>query len=82
MLATKDVSSMQLTFNEILKLTHQLSKKEQQALLSMLESELPKKKPSTKEDLKALIKNAPTWSEEEYEDYKAAREHINTSRIA
>ncbi|HYX05597.1 MAG TPA: hypothetical protein VE912_02565 [Bacteroidales bacterium] len=46
----------------------------------ILQSELASE--NLNKSLQKLIMKAPTWSDEEYNNYNEARGHINKSRIA
>lgn len=69
-----------LEFNQILKLIHQLPKKDIERLSAVLQSEVSASKSST--SLQKLILDAPTWTGEDLNNYNEARTHINQSRIA
>ena len=69
-----------LEFNQILKLIHQLPKKDIERLSVVLQSEVAASKSSS--SLQELILNAPTWTDAELQDYIEARAHLNQSRIA
>jgi len=69
-----------MDYNQILGLIHQLPKREIERLTHTLQSEISLKKSSI--DLQEMILKAPTWTDLELDDYNKAREHINKSRIA
>lgn len=69
-----------LDYNQILVLIHQLPKKEIERLTYTLQSEIASKK--SHEVLQKLILSAPTWSDLDFDDFNKARTHINKSRIA
>ena len=69
-----------LEFNQILKLIHQLPRKDIERLSSVLQSEVSASKSST--SLHKMILDAPTWSDADLHDYNEARAHLNQSRIA
>ena len=69
-----------MDYNQILKLIHQLPKTEIERLTNSLQLELSTLQSS--EAIKELILNAPTWTDSEFDDYNEARAHINKSRIA
>lgn len=69
-----------LEFNQLLKLIHQLPKKDIERLSSVLQSEVSASKSST--SLQKMILDAPTWTDTELQDYNDARAHLNQSRIA
>ena len=69
-----------LEFNQILKLIHQLPKKEIERLTITLQSEISANKSAS--TLQKMILDAPTWSDAELHEYEEARTHLNQSRIA
>jgi hypothetical protein len=69
-----------IDYNQVLKLIRQLPKRDIKKLTNTLQSEIIIEK-STK-SMKKLILQAPTWTDSDLNDYKDARIHINTSRIA
>lgn len=69
-----------LDYNQILGLIHQLPKREIERLTNTLQSEISLNKSS--KDLREIILKAPTWSDSDLDDYNKARVHINKSRIA
>lgn len=71
---------IEIDYNQILKLIHQLPKREIERLTSSLQSELSTQKSS--DAIKELILKAPTWSDSDLNDYNDARAHLNQSRIA
>jgi len=71
--------SVDLNYNQILKLIRQLPKSEIKKLTNTLQSEIIAEKSSS--SLQELILQAPTWSDSDYETYNDARIHLNKSRI-
>ncbi len=69
-----------LEFNQLIKLIHQLPKKDIERLTSVLQSEVSASKSSN--SLQKIILDAPTWTDAELQDYNDARTHLNQSRIA
>jgi hypothetical protein len=69
-----------LEFNQLLKLIHQLPKKDIERLSVVLQSEVSASKSSN--SLQKLILESPTWTDPEFHDYNEARAHLNQSRIA
>ena len=69
-----------IDYNQILSLIHQLPKKEIEKLTNILQSEISLKK--TSKSIQKLILKAPTWTDSDFEDYKQARLHLAKSRIA
>jgi len=62
-----------LDYNQILGLIHQLPKREIERLTHTLQSEISLKKSSI--DLQEMILNAPTWTDLEFEAFNHARVH-------
>lgn len=73
--------NVNLSFNQILRLIHQLPKKEIKRLSDTLQAEMNKPETSVNA-IQQLILKAPTWSDEDLNDSNQARVHINNSRIA
>jgi hypothetical protein len=71
---------IKLEFNQLLKLIHQLPKKDIERLSVVLQSEVKASKSSG--TLQKLIMDAPTWTDAELHDFNEARTHLNQSRIA
>ncbi len=69
-----------LEFNQLLKLIHQLPKKDIERLSVVLQSEVSVNKSTS--SLQKLILEAPTWTDAELHVYEEARAHLNQSRIA
>ena len=67
-------------YNQILRLIHQLPKKEIEKLTNTLQTEMTSKKSS--KAIQKMILKAPTWSDSDLNDSNEARNHINKSRIA
>jgi hypothetical protein len=72
--------SVDLNYNQILRLIRQLPKRDIKKLTNTLQYEIAADK--TTLSLQELILQAPTWSDSDTNDYKQARIHINKSRIA
>jgi len=62
-----------LDYNQILGLIHQLPKREIERLTHTLQSEISLKKSSV--DLQEMILKAPTWTDLEFEAFNHARVH-------
>lgn len=71
---------LEISYDQILGLIRKLPRKDMEKLNHILQSELTKER--SYESLQELIMQAPTWSDEEYNNYNKARGHINKSRIA
>lgn len=59
----------------VINLSNQFTDGEIELLINIFQTQVRKK--STKTDLRELLLTAPIWSDEDYENYKSAREHIN-----
>jgi len=71
---------LNIIYNQLLRLIRKLSKKDMKKRNHILQSELASE--NLNKSLQKLIMKAPTWSDEEYNNYNEARGHINKSRIA
>ena len=69
-----------IEYEQILKLIHQLPKEDIERLANTLQSEISGKKTANK--LGDLLLKAPTWSSSDLSDYQNARDQLNKSRIA
>ena len=67
-------------YNQILRLIHQLPKREIEKLTNTLQTKMTSKKSS--KAIQKMILKAPTWSDSDLNDYNETRNHINKSRIA
>ncbi len=65
--------------DQIIGLVNQLSAKEKEKLLNQIISGANKQ--GSQHKVKSLILEAPIWSDDDYEDFKEAREHFNSSRL-
>jgi hypothetical protein len=72
--------SININYNQILKLIRQLPQKDIEKLTRTLQSEISFEKPVI--SLDKLILQAPTWSDSDLKNYKEAKSHINKSRVA
>lgn len=76
---------MLLNFNIELKdietMLKQLAVSDLKKLNTTIKQEIILKKRSKRIDLQNLILKAPTWSDDQYNEYLAAREHLNKSRL-
>jgi hypothetical protein len=72
--------SLDISYNQILRLVRQLPRKDIVKLANALQSEISTAKPV--ESIQNLILQAPTWTDSDLKDYNQARIHINKSRIA
>jgi hypothetical protein len=72
--------SIDINYNQILRLVRQLPPKDIIKLANALQSEISVEK--SVESIQKLILQAPTWTDAELNDFNQARIHINKSRIA
>ena len=68
-------------YNQILSLIHQLPAKEIEKLFIAMQMKLTTKKKNGKKYLKELLLSAPTWTDTEYKEYLEVREQINNCRL-
>jgi hypothetical protein len=66
-------------FDQIIGLVDQLSEGEKEKLLNQIISGIHQKGSQNK--IRSLILDAPTWSEDDFQDFKDARKHFNSSRL-
>jgi len=71
---------IEIEYDQILKLIHQLPKREIERLTNALQSEIEPKKSS--KTIREIILKAPTWADSDLNEYNEARDHLNKSRIA
>lgn len=69
----KDIT---MDYDKLLKLIHKLPKKDFEKLAITLSSELNAAKQATKEKLQNLILKAPTWDDQQLQEYQKARESL------
>ena len=69
-----------ISYSQILKLVRQLPEKDIRKLTNALQSEITQKKKS--KSMEKLILEAPSWSDNELEEFNEARRHLNKSRLA
>jgi hypothetical protein len=72
--------TIKIEYSQILKLIHQLPRKDIEKLATTLQKDLSSKK--SVQSIQDLILLAPTWSKSDLNDFQEARESINKSRIA
>ena len=72
---------LDIEYNQILKLIHQLPNDKLEKLANTLQNELKAKKASSKSKIEQMIISAPTWSDEQLREYQDARDYINSSKI-
>jgi len=71
---------LNIDYNQILGLIHQLPEREIKKLATTLQSEIFLKKSS--KTIQELILKAPTWSDSDFNAFQESRNYINKSRIA
>lgn len=69
-----------IEYDQILKLIHQLPKEDVEKLANTLQSEISTEK--SLKNIKELILTAPTWTDSDLKDFQNARDQLNKSRIA
>lgn len=69
-----------LDYGQILNLIQQLPEEQIEKLADTLQAEVSSKK--SQQSIEKLILKAPTWADSELNNFKAARNHINKTRIA
>jgi hypothetical protein len=72
--------SVNINYNQILRLIRQLPKKDIEKLTRTLQSEISAEESS--KTLDQIILQAPTWTDSDFKEYKKVRSHINKSRVA
>lgn len=72
--------SINVNYNQILRLIRQLPKKDIEKLTRALQSEISAEESS--KSLDQIILQAPTWTDSDFKEYKKVRSHINKSRVA
>ena len=69
-----------IEYDQILKLIHQLTKGEIEKLANTLQTEISTDR--SLKNIKELILSAPTWTDSDLNDFQNARDQLNKSRIA
>lgn len=72
---------MTSNYNQLLEQIHQLPEADFKKLVDVLSSELDLVKAKPKQNIQQLLLQAPTWDDQQWEDYQQARNFINQSRI-
>ena len=72
---------MTSNYNQLLEQIHQLPEEEFKKLVGVLSSELDLVRPKPKQNIQQLLLKAPTWNDQQWEDYQQVRNFINQSRI-
>ena len=71
-----------IDYKDLVSKVKQLSVSKLRKLNHTINNEIDLKKSSKEIDWKALILNAPTWTDSEYNEYLSVRENMNKSRLA
>lgn len=74
--------NIDLNIDQILNLIVQLPEDDRKKLIGQLNTLEISGQPHSREKLKELALEAPTWSDEDYREYLEVRQHINTSRLS
>lgn len=72
--------TIKIEYSQILKLIHQLPKKDFEKLANTLQMDLVSKKSA--KNIQELILQAPTWTKSDLVDFQEVRTSMNKSRIA
>ncbi len=73
---------MNIDLRDIETMLKQLAVSDLKKLNTTIRHEIHIKKQTKRTDLHNLILKAPTWSDDRYNEYLVAREHVNKSRLA
>jgi hypothetical protein len=73
--------NLNVDYKDIVTIVKQLPVSELKRLNTAISHEIISKKHSKRTNLQTLILKAPTWTDSQYNDYLATREHINKSRL-
>jgi len=74
--------NLDIEYKDLITIVKQLPISELKRLNITINKEISLKKQSTITDMQSLILKAPTWSENEYNEYLFAKEYVNKSRLA
>ncbi len=69
---------LELSYEQLLSFIHQLPLKQKEKLVEEVQKDL--KPVNDRDNLRKLLLNGPTWSDEEYKKFLEAREHLNEFR--
>lgn len=75
-------TNLNVDLRDIETILKQLAVSDLKKLNETIRHEIIFKKRSKRINLQSLILKAPTWSDDQYNKYLAAREHLNNSRLA
>ena len=68
-------------YRQVSELVEQLSDRDIQKLMKLIQNKFANQ-PKKRTPIQELILQAPTWTDEEYNNYLEVRNHINQSRLA
>ena len=70
-----------LSYDQLLEQIHQLPNDEFEKLVNTLSAKRNLAKTMSKENMQQLLLRAPTWSDQQLDEYQQARDFINQSRL-
>lgn len=73
--------NLNIDYSDLVAIIKQLPVSDLKMLNNTINQEIVFKKQVEKSDLQKLLLKAPTWSDEDFNDYQKLREHINKSRL-
>jgi len=74
--------NINLSFDQVLKIINQMSDSDRKLLFERVNNQKNPDKSNSKESLKEIALKAPTWSEEDYNNYLEVRNYIKESRLS
>jgi hypothetical protein len=74
--------NINLSLDQVLKIINQMSENDRKLLFERMNNQNNINKSNSKESLKEIALKAPTWSEEDYNNYLEVRNYINKSRLS
>jgi len=74
--------NLNIEYNDLVTIVKQLPVSELIKLNSTITHEIVLKKSTRHKDLQKLILKAPTWSDDQYNEYLLSKVHFNKSRLA
>ena len=73
--------SLNVEYKDIVTIVKQLPISELKRLNTTINHEIVLKKHTKRTDLQSLLLKSPIWTDAQYSDYLAAREHLSKSRL-
>ncbi len=73
--------NLNIEYKDLVTIVKQLPVSDLKKLNSTISHEIVLKKHTNRTGLQSLLLKAPTWTDSQYDDYLATREHINKSRL-